>query len=779
MKKICLILSLTVLLSVMSYSNAFADDSAEINIFYDFEGYSSVGAFDAEWSKINNSGLFCGYVEDNGNYAMKLSKGAFSTLYLGQNISKGRLHISLDVKIVSDTMRLFVYGYDGRDNTDELTGESQLSHMLYINHTVPGDILYDQSSNAGESWVGYDRNKYSGEYDWKEWHRFDIITTDLSGTGAYADYYIDGIKMNSDDEKGTISSSKGLKGLCLQATEGSSNDYLLVDNVSIHRFMNSNGLGGTIEQKKVATNNGEVNIRLTDIVDEPDIKEENISITHKASGKQLSNFYVDNVTKNSFSIKFEGEIATGTYNIALKEQIRGKITGLPMTELLTFKTEYKEESFVTELHNENFNSYQVEQGTLPEGWNVAEGSTADYAISSVGKTGEEADFSLGVVNAPRGNTENRFIRKFKNPIPAGSDYEISFDVYSKQSGWYLSLYNEDETDAAMNNISLAMRFYSSGRLDYSSTGSSGNMTEVDDAISVIPNEWNNIKLKVKPLSEEQTQYIISVNGSDEYTVLSDRNFLTKATTALGFGYTAAKAENTFCIDNIRIESKIVAVYPEVDSVNVLRYDGTAVNTSIPVTPEISAVEIVFNTVVDENSALECIRFFEGENELDYDYSVEIVGGISIFRILFNETLMTMQNYRVEIKNGIVSASLNTIASEFSTKIEFTTQNYSGCKIFKNGYDGDGVYRFAISKSDDSSGEVILAICSYEEETVGDTVYKEFVAMEYIPIIISAESTGIFEWNIPLENPGEYVQGYLWTYPDFLKLSVESDGEINF
>lgn len=312
MKKICLILSLTVLLSVMSYSNAFADDSAEINIFYDFEGYSSVGAFDAEWSKINNSGLFCGYVEDNGNYAMKLSKGAFPTLYLGQNISKGRLHISLDVKIVSDTMRLFVYGYDGRDNTDELAGESQLSQMLYINHTVPGDILYAQSSNAGESWVGYDRNKYSGEYDWKEWHRFDIITTDLSGTGAYADYYIDGIKMNSDDEKGTISSSKGLKGLCLQATEGSSNDYLLVDNVSIHRFMNGNGLGGTIEQKKVATNNGEVNIRLTDIVDESDIKEENISITHKASGKQLSNFYVDNVTKNSFSIKFEGEIATGT-----------------------------------------------------------------------------------------------------------------------------------------------------------------------------------------------------------------------------------------------------------------------------------------------------------------------------------------------------------------------------------------------------------------------------------------------------------------------------------
>ena len=362
-------------LMLVSSAAVFADDGAEFELYYDFEDYSAspgsgILPDDEYWGIASSTGgtlkQFGSYIED-GNTSMRLLPWAEPVLFFNRIAESGRLHISFDFKTsnpIFDTLILFDDGVTSQD--PRYNGHKDLKYSRGPRfQTASGKVSYNAysatSTDTGGLSVAWNYVPSDVTFNGSEWHRFDMITTDLSKADARVTYYLDGQKININPVY--CAKAKGLKSVYLlpnleKDADGNSpkwtnNDFFIIDNMTARRYFDETGLRGTAEgDGKVGLTNGELTVRLSERVDKSALTPENITIKGGSLNKTLSNFTVEPIsnvvsdaidtnTTDEFKVKFSGDIDMGSYTLTLSDSVVGKSFGLSMVTPVEFRTKPK------------------------------------------------------------------------------------------------------------------------------------------------------------------------------------------------------------------------------------------------------------------------------------------------------------------------------------------------------------------------------------------------------------------------------------------------------
>ena len=180
-------------------SAVFADDGAEFELYYDFEDYSaSLGSGilpdDEYWGLSSATGgtlkQFGSYIED-GNTSMRLLPWAEPVLFFNRIAESGRLHISFDFKTSNPIFDALLLLDDGRTSQDpRYNGHNDLKYARGPRFlTKSGKVSYNAynatSTDPGGLSVAWNYVPSDVTFNGREWHRFDMITTDLSKSRAH------------------------------------------------------------------------------------------------------------------------------------------------------------------------------------------------------------------------------------------------------------------------------------------------------------------------------------------------------------------------------------------------------------------------------------------------------------------------------------------------------------------------------------------------------------------------------------------------------------------
>ena len=185
-------------LMLVSSAAAFADDGAEFELYYDFDNYnaalgSGILPDNEYWgmssSDSGNAQQFGSYTED-GNTAMRLLPWAGPALFFNRIAESGRLHISFDFKTsnpIFDTMIMFDDGVTSQD--PRYSGFKALKYSRGPRfETTSGRVSYNAysatSTDPGGLSSAWNYVPSDVTFNGSEWHRFDMITTDLSQADA-------------------------------------------------------------------------------------------------------------------------------------------------------------------------------------------------------------------------------------------------------------------------------------------------------------------------------------------------------------------------------------------------------------------------------------------------------------------------------------------------------------------------------------------------------------------------------------------------------------------
>lgn len=354
---------LAVCLGVSVLSTAVFADDLEFGMFYDFEGYGG-GAPDENWRTHNGSSgvnKMMGKTENGNGYAT-MAFYSYAGLFFNRIADSGILHISYDAKVSTNRLNFeqtFMTGMsDGLYNSG--FGTANYSRGVTVNGNT-GAVTYRRNESTGT--IG-DRGAATvtadmqGEtFDFTQWHRFDIITTDLSKSDATIAYYIDGVPV-LDSPLG-VSNTKGIKGLWFYITHNpelgdcyDNRDYMMIDNLSVERYYDEAGLRGTVEGSgKVAISGGELTVRLSERVNPDLLTPGNITISGGLSDKRVTDFTVEPIndtfgdlydgTVQKFKIHFNGELEMGHYSLSLGSSVTGTSLKKKMVTPVSFRTDSK------------------------------------------------------------------------------------------------------------------------------------------------------------------------------------------------------------------------------------------------------------------------------------------------------------------------------------------------------------------------------------------------------------------------------------------------------
>lgn len=788
-----------------SYAAHQFDDEVAFELFYDFEDYH-VGIPgrinkgqtlpDSYWEEVGTSsqrGAYGSLTED-GNTAMLL--GSYSTpfLWFDRFAVSGKLHISYDFKFSHSGMKFttkFQEGWGLRDHVRNyspdqwsfattITGAGKdSSEPAKVQYFAKSAVNTNASDMTSYNFIDSDVTVTPGEY-----HRFDMITTELSGALPTANFYIDGVLVNQAPV-GT-GEKKGFRGISLaavaldNATAIPANDYVLVDNLRVSRYYHETGLRGSVENGgRVDLENGEIQIKLSEDVDTRLLVKENVKI--EGRGGEVSNFDIKDVCKNSFTVAFDGEIISGKYTLSLAENVVGSIFKLPMVEPVTFRTKDKVENIRMDYLTDDFESYTED---LSDKWTyIPQIETTPFKICE----GNNSEKAIGVeIKASESDkywdNQTRIIRPLDKKIGAGNEFNLSFDIKSSDLYWYLYLAEDGDLDSENSgydkNIAIAGI---NGKLYYAKnrTNSEGNLTRIN-GVSLAEDSWHNIKMTVIPKWEGST-YKISVDGGEEYEVSTNREFYSNDVVGVGLGFlTLDEMDSSLFADNFKMESSMNVVYPEVDDISWYTYENTEVPCTGTVTSTVSSIKIDFNTEVDSASAREKIKLI---GEIDTDYFLEFIeeNGCTEAWLNFPQMLKADCQYSLVIEDGIKSALSEKIASEVITEQTFKTTNDGVFNIFKNEFNTTGenpVFEISIAKNDKTTGKYTIMTAVYEK-TNG---FEKLVGATYVPFVSDGVECGVYNYEIPVNyqvNESSVVKTLIWSWPDGkpVELSGGSTGNV--
>lgn len=229
------------------------------------------------------------------------------------------------------------------------------------------------------------------------------------------------------------------------------------------------------------------------------------------------------------------------------------------------------------------------------------------------------------------------------------------------------------------------------------------------------------------------------------------------------------------------------IYPEVNSIKVYDFKGDLVDTDStdPVTSRIDRIEVTFNTVVDEETAKQYTKLYEDGSVYNCSYNFntteDAYGDTVSVLTLGNLGLLPSSDYVLKVDKGVASSYDKKVVMEFGDSIDFSTQKETAAvTVVKNYYDeAKGEYNFKITKSNKTTGKLILAVARKKSVTKDSKQYDSLQELKYYPIDLESAFRGSVDILSQIQkNEGEEITAYLWSYPDMQKINIESLGDIN-
>jgi len=801
MKKVIFVFMMWIILSPIMYLPVFADDGREYDLFFDFEGYNAPlrqgilpdekywGYYTPNESR-KNFGSYDTNDPEHGT-VLKVVHAGEPFLKFGQTLKKGNMHISFEAKATSPQKRLVLHFYDGRNEGDVITNPDYYSKTFFLNSPAPNQIRYFQTSPGtanGNSLINWNAIVLDWEYDSTQWHRFDIIATDLESPNGKMFYFMDGKRMN--EYPIYFSGSQGFLTFCFKGETVSGGMYIndegfLIDNVSFKRVFRPLGIEATaIDTDRVALENGRLSVRLSELTDADLLTKENIEIVNVSSNKKIDNYRITNATESGFVVEFEGELAPGRYELRMNNVIVGHLTGNPMQVPLTFYTEYRYENAFIESLKLDFNDYTAQDNALPNKFMNLEND--EYIASSgIGASGEENDRAFGFESMAISETPTRFVLEFDEPIPEETGFEVEFDVLAQNCSWYLYLLENGDLDTGNPNYkkNSVISVNSSGNIYYAESRTEIPNKPIEDV--QLSDEWHRVKIIVEPgLNSVSCNYIIKIDDQIERRVSVNRSLYKEKTVGIGFGYSTLVEGGKFYIDNLKVGYNLSVLYPEVIDISVYDNQGNKVNTDIKTTSLISKVVITFNTLIDEDIE-EIVKVYQDNMEINYSYEFNTIDEKTALVLKFDEFLLPLSSYRINIGAGIKSKYVDYVTSTISYNVMFSTLQDVYFVVKDSGYDAStSSCTIEFSKNNGSKGKYIYSAIAFKNVShtwEGKTVtVPQVVASNFVLITFDESDKGEYKITLPLnftQEAGVEVKTFLWNYPQLSKVKVAKDGQI--
>lgn len=786
MKKLLGILATAILIASSTFVSASAAGDNGI-YFYDFTGYSAkmnsgIGP-DENWKALlrNNISNYGSYdTGDEHGTAMLIKPGSEPSFVFPEMLTTGKVHIGFDAKMTTDGIQALIMFYNGVYSEPSL---NSFGKPLFINFPKGGLSNYTNAVTWGQKVL-------DEKIDATQWHHYDFRTTELSGSAVTMSCYIDGKLIYSDLN---IKQAKGIRTWSFRAQKETNasageNDGVIIDNVYVNTYSGSDSFSAKkTDNERIPFKNGRVRIAANERIKDG-ISKDNVIITNTNTGANVTNLSIENFTGQTFDIVFGGTIEYGRYNISFKD-VAGEISGESLSSVISVETEYKSELIQNEYINLDFDDYTSNDGSLPSGFERMDSGDDVYAKSVSGKSGGANDFALGFSGMPLERKQKRVMYKFDSPIDENTEFDISLDMYTSNATWYLYLADEDDfsTDNSdyLNNSLVSVDedgilYYANGRKDSPDT-------RVDRSLKLASDNWHNIKIKVIPDPDNNKNYlVISVDGGSEYRVETSREFHKNSVWGIGTGYLKmTDGDADVRVDNIKISGEKSVLYPEVDSIKAYDSFGNEVALSETASALIYEIRFEFNTLIPSDLDAFISMTKLGENvPVNYEVISDRIKQRSTIVIKFDDLLEKLRDYKITVSKGIPSIYSDKVQSfsEYTTEIKANRESAFKCKDF--GYDSaNGTARVVFSKNNDKSGTYIYVVAEYKTVTKntadGEKQTELLTGIRYVPIILTAEDRGKFEYSLNLSNreSGTTFKTFVWTYPKLEKLIYAEDGTV--
>ena len=790
MKKFLGIFAAVVMMISSAAVTAAAADDGEL-YFYDFADYDvemgqGIGV-DSYWQALIPSRG--NYVKSFGSFdladgehdrVLLAKKGGEPSFLFPEMLTTGKLRVSFDGRLTTDNLRMLVLFYNGR--YDEPSTNS-FGKPLFINSPARKTVSYYPNS------VSWDKAILIEDYDALSWHHYDFISTELTGNTVTMSCYIDGELAYSDM---SIKTANGIRswGFRVELIDGTleTNDGFIVDNVYINHYSGSDDFQiARLNSDRVPTQNGRIRLAANERLANG-ISKNNVAVTNANSGKSVNNFSIENFTGQTFDIVFDGEIENGRYNISFKDVV-GELSKAALANSVSFETEYKSEVINTEYEDIDFNDYTSTDGSLPNGFENID-SDADISAKSVsGKSGAANDFALGFSGMQADRKQKRAMYRFGSPIGENTEFDINFDMFVSNATQYFYLADKDDFSADnsdyKNNSLISVN--QNGVLMYASGRSASPNTILDSDLRLASGEWHNINIKILPdLNNDKSYFVISVDGGSEYKVETSRAFHKNAVYGIGTGYLkTSSADADVRFDNLKISGARTVYYPEIDSIKAYDSFGGEVSLGDVSSAMISEVRAEFNTIISSNLD-GFITLTEDGNEIPTSYEVvnDSESGRSTLVIRFDGFLNSLRDYKITIFKGIPSVYSDNITSFLEYTAEIKANSETGFKCRDFGYDESSkTAKVVFSKNNDASGTYIYVVAEYKTVTKntddGEKQTELLTGVRYVPINLSADDRGKFEYSLDLSNSKSDTtfKTYVWKYPKLEKLICADDGSV--
>lgn len=786
------------LMIMLAAAVAYADDGKEINKFYNFNDYTAeVGSDimpDENWDYLvrNYNQFGSAFADDEHQRVLKALNYSEPNFYFGQSINTGNLHISFDSKFLSDSQRIYTIFYHQRKwGTATLprrteTGTSGYSLLHMLNGRVNEFAWFQKPGKDTTSMLGWDTMKSDKKVDFTQWHRYDIITSGLSGDDCYVNIYLDGEKMNETPIYFGASQGFHTIGFRHEAGTGSNPQGSYLDNVRIHRFSGEESLDMNItSDERVGLNDGMLKIHLSDFVDTGMLTKDNIDIRQKGGGS-ISNFSITpDANGGGFDVNFNGAIEPGRYEIRLSNNVRGKLTGAVSSDALAFKTDFKRVEVDGSVYENDFDDYVSDGGILPNGFSAS--GDAKYAKSIGDQNGGKA---FGIQSDENSRTVQRYMTEFDSEILSDADGNIDFDfTLPSVDGGDIRFYLSTPSDSG-NNVQNAFLKVDALGYVYIADSATANPTKKDDGITLESGKWHHVFAKVRTDGADGAKIELVFDNDETKTIsYTSPYFSNKSINGMGIGF-VPKVGYSAAVDNISVRTKMNLPCPEVINIKLFDNLGRELKTEEKVTAMTSYAEIKFNTLVTEDAdeLKKCIIL--NENTWTKDFDVSVVTNedkTSTVICTFPQMLEEMSNYKLEVNTGIQSKLSDKVRSLLSDEISFVTDRTKALSISGFDTDGNETSEITFSKNDSSAADLLYGAAQYEyKKCMVDGVETDVPIMKdfkFKRIVIDADFVGSLTESIDLpinggledENAPKVENKYfLWKYPSLERVLVNSE-----
>lgn len=786
------------LMIMLAAAVAYADDGKEINKFYNFNDYTAeVGSDimpDENWDYLvrNYNQFGSAFADDEHQRVLKALNYSEPNFYFGQSINTGNLHISFDSKFLSDSQRIYTIFYHQRKwGTATLprrteTGTSGYSLLHMLNGRVNEFAWFQKPGKDTTSMLGWDTMKSDKKVDFTQWHRYDIITSGLSGDDCYVNIYLDGEKMNETPIYFGASQGFHTIGFRHEAGTGSNPQGSYLDNVRIHRFSGEESLDMNItSDERVGLNDGMLKIHLSDFVDTGMLTKDNIDIRQKGGGS-ISNFSITpDANGGGFDVNFNGAIEPGRYEIWLSNNVRGKLTGAVSSDALAFKTDFKRVEVDGSVYENDFDDYVSDGGILPNGFSAS--GDAKYAKSIGDQNGGKA---FGIQSDENSRTVQRYMTEFDSEILSDADGNIDFDfTLPSVDGGDIRFYLSTPSDSGNNVQNAFLKVDALGDV-YIADSATANPTKKDDGITLESGKWHHVFAKVRTDGADGAKIELVFDNDETKTIsYTSPYFSNKSINGMGIGF-VPKVGYSAAVDNISVRTKMNLPCPEVINIKLFDNLGRELKTEEKVTAMTSYAEIKFNTLVTEDAdeLKKCIIL--NENTWTKDFDVSVVTNedkTSTVICTFPQMLEEMSNYKLEVNTGIQSKLSDKVRSLLSDEISFVTDRTKALSISGFDTDGNATSEITFSKNDSSAADLLYGAAQYEyKKCMVDGVETDVPIMKdfkFKRIVIDADFVGSLTESIDLpinggsedENAPKVENKYfLWKYPSLERVLVNSE-----